>query len=143
MGLLANRLRTNVVLNTLSPLTNAVCGFIVLPFLISRLGRETYGFWTLIVATVGYFLVLDLGISTAVGRLIAAHRAKDDIRAVNVVTVTALAFLFAVSLIVIAFSVAVPIGVIPASRKVTVCPARSETSPLGAVTVADMTTCSW
>jgi O-antigen/teichoic acid export membrane protein len=108
MGLLANRLRTNVVLNTLSPLTNAVCGFIVLPFLISRLGRETYGFWTLIVATVGYFLVLDLGISTAVGRLIAAHRAKDDIRAINAVTVTALAFLFAVSLIVIAFSVAVP-----------------------------------
>jgi O-antigen/teichoic acid export membrane protein len=108
MGLLGNRVRTNVVLNTLSPLTNAVCGFVVLPFLISRLGRETYGFWTLIVATVGYFLVLDLGISTAVGRLIAAHRAKDDIRAINVVTVTALALLFAVSLIVIALSWAVP-----------------------------------
>jgi len=56
MGLLGNRVRINVMLNTLSPLINAVCGFVVLPFLISRLGRETYGFWTLIVASVGYFL---------------------------------------------------------------------------------------
>src|SRR6185312_1921896 len=108
MALLGNRVRTNVVLNTLSPLTNAVCGFVVLPFLISKLGRETYGFWTLIVATVGYFLVLDFGISTAIGRLVAAHRAKDDIHSINMVTVTALALLFVVSLIVLAVSFAVP-----------------------------------
>jgi len=108
MDLPGNRVRTNIALNTLSPLINAVCGFIVLPFLISRLGRETYGFWTLIVATVGYFLVLDLGISTAVGRLIAAHRANDDVHAINAVTVTALTILSAVSLIVLASTVIVP-----------------------------------
>jgi O-antigen/teichoic acid export membrane protein len=108
MALLGNRLRTNVVLNTLSPLVNAVCGFVVLPFLISKLGRETYGFWTLIVASVGYFLVFDLGVSTAIGRLIAAHRAKDEMHAINMVTVTALAFLFAVGLIVMVLSLVVP-----------------------------------
>ena len=108
MGPPGNRVRINVVLNTLSPLINAVCGFVVLPFLIGRLGREAYGFWTLIVATVGYFLVLDFGISTAIGRLIAAYRDKDDIHQINVVTVTALTFLLGASLIVLAFSVVVP-----------------------------------
>lgn len=108
MGLPGSRVRTNIVLNTLSPLINAVCGFIVLPFLISRLGRETYGFWTLIIATVGYFLVLDLGISTAIGRLIAAHRAKDEIHAIRAVTVTALAFLLAVAIVVMLLTLVVP-----------------------------------
>lgn len=108
MGPLGSRVRLNILLNTLSPLINAVCGFIVLPFLISRLGRESYGFWTLIVATVGYFLILDLGISTAIGRLIAGYRAKDDVQAVNVVTATALAFLSAMSVIVLALTPLVP-----------------------------------
>src|SRR4051812_42377103 len=72
----------------MSTLLNAFCGFLILPFLISKLGRDTYGFWTLIVASAGYFLVLDFGVSGAVGRLVAGHRSKDDIRNVNVVVST-------------------------------------------------------
>src|SRR6186997_1166730 len=100
----ANRVSLNIVLNISSALLNAVCGFIILPFLIAQLGREAYGFWTLIVATVGYFLVLDLGVSGAIGRLIAAHRAKDDIEAINRVFTTTLVLLCGVGVLVFVLS---------------------------------------
>src|SRR5918996_2457102 len=83
-----HRVTLNVVANTLSTALNAFCGFLILPFLVSRLGRDTYGFWVLIVATAGYFLVLDFGVSGAVGRLVAGHKSKNDIRAINIVIST-------------------------------------------------------
>jgi O-antigen/teichoic acid export membrane protein len=104
MTAIASRLSFNVLTNIFTTLLNAFCGFIILPFLIGQLGRETYGFWTLIVATVGYFLVLDIGVSGAIGRLIAAHRAKDDIHAINAVLSTTLVLLCAVSLVVFGLS---------------------------------------
>jgi O-antigen/teichoic acid export membrane protein len=82
------RIALNVLANAVSTALNAFCGFLILPFLISKLGRETYGFWTLIVATAGYFMVLDFGISGAVGQLIAGHRSKADIRSINTVVST-------------------------------------------------------
>jgi O-antigen/teichoic acid export membrane protein len=82
------RIALNVLGNTVSTVLNALCGFLILPFLISKLGRETYGFWTLIVASAGYFLLLDFGVSGAVGRLVAAHRSKDDVQSINVVVST-------------------------------------------------------
>ncbi len=104
MTAIASRLSFNVLTNVFTTLLNAFCGFIILPFLIGQLGRETYGFWTLIVASVGYFLVLDIGISGAIGRLIAAHRAKDDIRAINAVLSTTLTLLCGVSVVVFVLS---------------------------------------
>ena len=101
---MAGRVSFNVVANIFTTLLNAFCGFIILPFLIGQLGRETYGFWTLIVASVGYFLVLDIGVSGAIGRLIAAHRAKDDIRAINAVLSTTLVLLCGVSVVVFVLS---------------------------------------
>ena len=104
MTAIASRASFNVLTNVFTTLLNAFCGFIILPFLIGQLGRETYGFWTLIVASVGYFLVLDIGVSGAIGRLIAAHRAKDDIRAINAVLSTTLVLLCGVSVVVFILS---------------------------------------
>jgi O-antigen/teichoic acid export membrane protein len=107
---IANRVSFNVVGNLFNTLLNAFCGFLILPFLIGQLGRETYGFWTLIVATVGYFLVLDLGVSGAIGRLVAAHRAKGDIAGINVVISTTTILLLAVgaAVLVLTFFIQFP-----------------------------------
>src|SRR3954468_21217260 len=107
---IANRVSFNVVGNLFNTLLNAFCGFLILPFLIGQLGRETYGFWTLIVGTVGYFLVLDLGVSGAIGRLVAAHRAKNDIAAVNVVISTTTILLFGVSAVVLVLAFFHPVS---------------------------------
>jgi O-antigen/teichoic acid export membrane protein len=95
------RVSFNLLTNTLSTVLNALCGFLILPFLIDQLGRETYGLWTLIVATVGYFMVLDFGVNGALGRLIAGYRAKDNIAATNEVMSTTLVLLLGVCAFVI------------------------------------------
>ena len=103
------RVTLNVIANTVSTALNAFCGFLILPFLISQLGRDTYGFWVLIVATAGYFLVLDFGVSGAVGRLVAGHRSKDDIRSINVVVSTTAVLLLALCCVVALLSYFLPI----------------------------------
>ena len=98
------RVALNVAANTTSTIINAFCGFLILPFLISKLGRETYGIWTLIVACAGYFLLLDFGLSGAVGRLIAGYRSQGDMHKVNVVISTTALMLLGVCALVIVLS---------------------------------------
>src|SRR5215210_40721 len=104
-----SRLSLSVFMNTLSTVVNALSGLITLPLLIGRLGAESYGLWTLIVAVAGYFLVLDFGASSAVGRLVAASRAREDIAHLNVVLSTTLVLLFGVCGLVVVASFLVPI----------------------------------
>jgi O-antigen/teichoic acid export membrane protein len=98
------RVTLNVIANTVSTALNAFCGFLILPFLINQLGRDTYGLWVLIVATAGYFLVLDFGVSGAVGRLIAGHKNKGDIRSINVVVSTTAVLLLGLCAVVAVLS---------------------------------------
>ncbi|HUQ93509.1 MAG TPA: oligosaccharide flippase family protein [Bryobacteraceae bacterium] len=104
------RVAFNVAANTTSTLINALCGFLILPFLISKLGRENYGIWTLIIASAGYFLLLDFGISGAVGRLVAAYRSQDDMQKINVVISTTTLMLIVVCALValLSYFLAIP-----------------------------------
>jgi O-antigen/teichoic acid export membrane protein len=102
------RVTINVLANTLSIVLNAFCGFLILPFLISKLGRETYGIWTLIVASAGYFLLLDFGLSGAVGRLVAGYRSKGDMENINTVVSTAAFMLLVMCAVVVLISFLLP-----------------------------------
>ncbi len=59
-----------------------------------------YGLWILIGSLTGYFGVLDLGVSGAVGKLIAAHRARGELDQINAVMSTACALLMIVFVVV-------------------------------------------
>jgi O-antigen/teichoic acid export membrane protein len=99
---MANHTRTvwNITTNTAGVVVNMASGLVVMPYLIQTLGTGTYGLWILIGTLTGYFGVLDLGISAALGRLIAAHRARGELEHVNVVMSTACALLLVVFAIV-------------------------------------------
>jgi O-antigen/teichoic acid export membrane protein len=90
----------NITANTAGTVVNMFSGLLVMPYLIRTLGPNTYGLWILIGTMTGYFGVLDLGINAALGRLIAAHRAREEHRQVNEVMSTACALLMIVFLIV-------------------------------------------
>jgi O-antigen/teichoic acid export membrane protein len=98
------RVALNILTNITSTAVNAFCGFLILPFLISKLGRENYGIWTLIVASAGYFLLLDFGISGAVGRLVAAHHNQNDMDKINEVVSTTAVMLLGLCAVVILLS---------------------------------------
>jgi O-antigen/teichoic acid export membrane protein len=90
----------NIGANTAGVVVNMVSGLLVMPYLIQTLGTSTYGLWILIGTLSGYFGVLDLGVSAAVGRLIAAHRARGEVEHVNAVMSTACALLMIVFVVV-------------------------------------------
>ncbi len=90
----------NITANSAGVLVNMVSGLLVMPYLIQTLGTSTYGLWILIGTLTGYFGVLDLGVSAAVGRLIAAHRARGELEQVNAVMSTACALLMVVFVVV-------------------------------------------
>jgi O-antigen/teichoic acid export membrane protein len=52
-------------------LATAAASFLITPFLVRRLGDHHYGIWTLVVVFTEYYNVLELGLSSAVGRFMA------------------------------------------------------------------------
>lgn len=63
-------IRRRVVLNTASNLVaklfTLVLGFLVTPFILSRLGVQEYGLWMLVGLVISYGSLLDLGIGLVV-----------------------------------------------------------------------------
>ncbi len=92
----------NMTTNSAGTVVNMLSGLVVMPYLISTLGSATYGLWILIGTMAGYFGVLDLGVSAALGRLVAIHRARGEHDQVNEVMSTACALLLVAFVIVCA-----------------------------------------
>jgi O-antigen/teichoic acid export membrane protein len=92
----------NMTANTAGTVINMLSGLIVMPYLIRTLGSGTYGLWILIGTMAGYFGVLDLGVSTALGRLVAAHRARGEHDQINQVMSTSFALLLVAFVVVCA-----------------------------------------
>ncbi|HEV3440808.1 MAG TPA: oligosaccharide flippase family protein [Gemmata sp.] len=76
-------IKRNMIWNTAGLIVEVVTGFILMPFLIARLGDSTYGVWLVLGALTSWFGLLELGTRGAVGRQIALHHAAGDQRAVD------------------------------------------------------------
>lgn len=55
-----------------------VSGLLATPILINYFGKEGYGVWVLVGSIVGYFALLDLGVSNSVSRFVAKYDARED-----------------------------------------------------------------
>jgi len=59
--------------------------FYMLPFLVGALGDRQYGLWTLVGTFLGYYGLMDLGLSSAVGRFLSraiGQESRDELRKV-------------------------------------------------------------
>lgn len=61
----------------------AVLGLVILPFNLTKLGRDAYGLWMVAASITAYFSVLDLGYGGALVKFVAHYRAKRDAEAIN------------------------------------------------------------
>src|SRR5271167_113020 len=68
----------------------AVTSFLIMPFVVHTLGDSLYGIWTVVATFVGYYGVLELGLSRAVSRYAAAALGAGDHEECNRVFNTAL-----------------------------------------------------
>lgn len=64
--------------------------FFMTPFIVHTLGDRLYGFWSLIGVFLGYYGLLDFGLSSATSRYISRHIGANDNDGINAVTSTAL-----------------------------------------------------
>ena len=62
--------------------------FLLTPFMLRTLGPETYGMWALVLAITGVLELMDLGLTSAVVRLVADLKGRRDESRINVVLST-------------------------------------------------------
>jgi len=71
-------------------IATAAASFLITPFLVRRLGDHRYGLWTLVVVFTESYHVLELGLSSAVGRFMAGALGGGDRERSNLVFNTSL-----------------------------------------------------
>jgi len=76
-------------------------GFFLMPFVVHHLGDRMYGYWALVGAVLGYYGVLDLGITPAVSFHLAKSMGEGDTESPNRTLSTAFAGLVGVGIAVL------------------------------------------
>jgi O-antigen/teichoic acid export membrane protein len=56
----------------------AIASFFLMPFIVHHLGDRVYGFWSLAAAFIGYYSLLDFGLSGAVSQYISLAIGRND-----------------------------------------------------------------
>lgn len=90
MSKISNQLLSGSTMRGMSLGLNILVGFFLMPFVIHNLGDRMYGFWTLIGTFLGYYGLIDFGLTSAVNRYIAGAIGKGDKETCNDVFNTAL-----------------------------------------------------
>jgi O-antigen/teichoic acid export membrane protein len=72
------RLLSGSVLRLCNLVVAAISSFFLMPFIVHHLGDRIYGFWTLATAFIGYYGLLDFGLSTAVSQYMSIAIGKKD-----------------------------------------------------------------
>lgn len=108
---LAGRREGRAVLATYGHLASSAAVFILLtPIILASVGPTAYGCWVIVNALGGYLLLADLGLSTAVARYTAVHRATGTPDSLSALLSTVAAvFLGLAALILAATAVGAPL----------------------------------
>jgi O-antigen/teichoic acid export membrane protein len=122
----SKRLVHNTFFNVAMLMTNAVIAFLLIRFLLGRLGEARYGVWVLIGSVFRYRMVLGMGLNSAINRRIPMYLAKEDERGIQSVVSTALLFFSIIAVVLALLSVllyfkigdwfAIEPGLVPVAR---------------------------
>jgi O-antigen/teichoic acid export membrane protein len=106
----AVKLVRNTLANGVGGVVGILVGLALTPFMIDRLGLETYGVWALALTLTfagGYASLSELGVEGATLRYVAEASADGDLHALNSIVCTSLAVLCAIALVLAGAAVAV------------------------------------
>jgi O-antigen/teichoic acid export membrane protein len=96
---ITERLLTGAFLRALVLFCNVAVSFYLMPLIVRSLGDRFYGLWSLIGFLIGYYGLLDLGISSAVARFISRAFGTKDRNEILYVANTAITFFFIMGII--------------------------------------------
>ncbi len=96
-------LSRKIVRNTAYNIAGRLCGIIVMlfltPYIISRIGMERFGIWSIVGVITGYFGLLDFGVGTSFVKYIAEFYAKREFEKINQVINSGIIFYLIFSII--------------------------------------------
>jgi len=90
LSAMGRKLVPGSVLRVINLFTAAISSLFLMPFIVHHLGDRLYGFWTLAATFVGYYGLLDFGLSSAVSQYMAVAIGQNDTRECSAVFNTAL-----------------------------------------------------
>lgn len=94
-----------VVLNAVASYAKFAISMVVVllltPFIIRSIGLEAFGLWSLVISTVGFFGLLDLGFGAGVVKIVAECRGSGDLERRNRVLSTLLPVYLSLALIAV------------------------------------------
>jgi O-antigen/teichoic acid export membrane protein len=100
------RLVSNVLFSWLAYSTFLIGGFVLPRMIDHRLGQESLGIWDFAWSLVGYFSLVQMGISSSVNRFVAQCNTSGDIAGINRVVNSATCVLGAAGLLVVGMTIA-------------------------------------
>jgi len=106
-------LAVNALSNWITLAVTVIIGFLITPFIIEKIGTTGYGIWILISSIIGYYGILDLGITSAITRYIALYAKQKNYKGLNETISTSLTVFIVIGLVVIiiSFFVAKPLAI--------------------------------
>ncbi|MFQ6084519.1 MAG: flippase [Candidatus Aminicenantia bacterium] len=81
----------NSFYNLLVPVWLLILNFISLPYIVRKLGEDSYGIFAIVSTVVGYFTFLNLGLGTAIQKYISEYYAKKEFEVIRKIVSNALA----------------------------------------------------
>lgn len=103
--------RSSLKINAISnwgPLgVNLIIGLLLIPYLITHLGKENYGIWVLVGSLLGYYGLLRLGVGAGIMRYVPFYLGRDDSKSTSEIVSTGLAIFLLVGLVIFAISMLV------------------------------------
>ncbi|MFC1738956.1 oligosaccharide flippase family protein [Planctomycetota bacterium] len=99
-------LLTNALSNWTALAITVVVGLFLTPYIIGYLGKTGYGIWVLISSIIGYYGILDLGVTSAITRYVARYAGQKDYKSLNGTINTSLVMFCVIGFIVVVASFA-------------------------------------
>ncbi len=98
-------LMVNALSNWAALFVYVIIGFFLTPYIIKNLGTAQYGIWALIITMVGYYGLLDLGVTSAIMRYVARYAGQKDNESLNEIVNTSIAIFISLGLLVVIISI--------------------------------------
>ena len=74
---------SGAIIRSLQLAVGVLVAFFLMPFVIHNLGDRWYGIWVIVGGLMGYYGLLDFGISSATNRYISIHLGNNDYEEIN------------------------------------------------------------
>ncbi|MCK9376416.1 MAG: flippase [Syntrophobacterales bacterium] len=87
------RLSKNILYNVIASFFTFGINFALLPFIVSHVGKEVYGIYTLVMVITGYLALFDFGLTGAIIKYVAEYSGRTDYKRANEVISAAFAIL--------------------------------------------------